>query len=581
MMHLKITFDTVENCTNAANFLKVPVDEGATSLDVPWDSLATMRSMTGVVDVAQLDNSTSEFIVQCDINDPTVAALIDSSAELGDGFYHVTSANGLELANVVTSLDPVEIINVGLHDVSTPLGVSGKTVIDPLGPDGQWARIRIASTYRPLVSSFTYYDNVLTKSKPELYILDTGINWDHVEFANLDHDDFFKASSCADFADNVGHGTAVASCAAGYNVGVARNIKVRSVKISDFDTTVVSNISLLDLHNAITAIINEVDKNPNVTRIANMSWTMPKNSFVESRISALVAAGVTVITAAGNTGTDIELLTPAGMANVITVGAIDKYDIPAGFNNIAPSDSGLTTNYGLYLDMFAPGDNVVIADATDPTGYIMSSGTSLSAGYVSGVAAETASLFPDNIPHPILMEKLIDLSTKDAILFDDDKFYPNENKIVYLISAMDAQAYALDLYMGAFTSTTDTINLDSNTIIDVSPWRHLNPDSDIVWSVSYEDITTEETYGPFIQIDPVTGYVTVTKPTVELPVNETIFMIRFKIHATHDSVVLDSPWMFFFQVDGTIDQSIIENDITRALSETNSTSCFITMAALK
>lgn len=580
-MHLNIVFDTVENCANAAAFFKVPVDEGATAIDIPWDSLAAARTMTGVTNIEQLDDSSVEFIIQGDVTDSAIADLIDSSVELGDGFYHVSSSKGLELANVVTSLDPVEIINIGLHDVSTTLGVSGKAVIDPLGADGQWARIRVASTYRPLLTSFTYYDNVVTKSKPELYILDTGINWDHAEFANVEHDDFFKASSCADFADNVGHGTAVASCAAGHNVGVARNIKVRSVKISDFDTTVVSNISLLDLHNAITAIIDEVNSNPNVSRIANMSWVMPKNSFVESRISALVAAGVTVVAAAGNTGTDIELLTPAGMSNVLTVGAIDKYDIPAGFNNIAPTDSGLTTNYGLYLDMFAPGDNVVIADATDPTGYIMSSGTSLSAGYVSGVAAETASLFPDNIPHPILMEKLIDLSTKDAILFDSDSFSPNENKIIHLISAMDAQADALDLYMGAFTSTTEVINLDSNTIIDVSPWEQLNPDSDIVWSVSYEDAATEEAYGSFIDINPETGYLTVSKPTVELPVNETINMVRFKIHATHDSIVLDSPWMFFFQVDGTVDESVIENDITRALSETNSTSCFITMAALK
>lgn len=580
-MHLNITFDTVENCANAASFFKVPVDEGATALDIPWDSLAAARAMPGVVNIDQLDDSPTEFIVQCDITDPKVAALIDSNVELGDGFYHVTSTNGLELANVVTSLDPVEIINIGMLDVSTTLGVSGKSVIDPLGADGQWARIRVASTYRPLLSSFTYYDNVVNKSKPELYILDTGINWDHQEFANIEHDDFFKASTCTDFADNVGHGTAVASCAAGFNVGVARNIKLRSVKISDFYNTEVSNISLLDLHYAITAIIDEVGKNPNVSRVANMSWVMPKNSFVESRISALVAAGVTVVAAAGNTGTDIELVTPAGMPNVITVGAIDKYDIPAGFNNIAPSDSGLTTNYGLYLDMFAPGDNVVIADANDPTGYIMSSGTSLSAGYVSGVAAETASLFSDNIPHPLLMEKLIDLATKDAILFDDDRFSPNENKIIHLISAMDAQADALDLYMGAFTATTEVINLDSNTIVDVSPWKQLDPNSDIVWSVSYEDTETETTYGSFIDIGATTGYLTVTKPTVDLPANETIHMVRFKIHATHDSIVLDSPWMFFFQVDGTIDQESIENDITRALSETNSTSCFITMAILK
>lgn len=577
-MHLTVTFNTAENCASvAASRFKAAPETGVSAITIPWDMMLLAKNDPNVVSIDQVSHDPEEFIIQGDINKPEVAALITDVKDLGEGFYHVVSTNGLALHDVVTSIDPVNIVSFGTHDVTTINSVSGTTIVDPMSSDGQWARIRVVSTYRPLLTSFNYYDSLVTKSTPEVYLMDSGVNWNHVEFAELAHDDFWKSDTFADFSDKVGHGTAMASCIAGKNIGVAKNVKIRSIKISE-DQTV--PFSLIDLNSAISAILRECQANPGLTRIVNASWTVPKNTFLESRFQALLNAGVTIVAAAGNTGTEISALSPAGMANgVITVGAIDKYDIPAGFNNIAPSDSGLTTNYGNMLDMFAPGEKVAMAVASDPTGYHIGSGTSPSAAYVSGVAAQTAALFEGQVPNPVLMQKLIDVATKDAILFDDPNFSEGQNKIVHLIGAADAQANVLDLYMGYFHVDSKAITLDVNTIVDTSKYLAIDPTDTFTWGVTYENNTDGTNYGPFMLMDETTGILTVNPPTIVLQNDETIHMVMFTAHAKNSKITLDTPWLFFYQVADSLTTEEAEQNITRALAATNSTSCFGSMFA--
>jgi len=578
-MHLTVTFNTAENCASVAESrFKAAPDAGAVTITIPWDMLLNAKTDPNVLSIEQVAHDPEEFIIQGDVNNPEVAALITDVKELGDGFYHVVSTNGLALHDLVTSIDPVNIVSFGTHAVSTVNSVEGTDVTDPTSTATQWARIRIVSTYRPLLTSFSYYDSLVAKSTPEVYLMDSGVNWDHNEFTEVAHDDFWKSSTFADFSDKVGHGTAMASCIAGKNLGIAKNVKIRSIKISEDESV---PFSLVDLNDAISAILRECQTNPGITRIVNASWTVPKNTFLESRFQALLNAGVTVIASAGNTGTDISALSPASMANgLITVGAIDKYDIPAGFNNIAPSDSGLTTNYGNLLDMFAPGENVAMAKSSDTAGYFIGSGTSASAAYVAGVAAQTAALFADQVPNPILMQKLIDVSTKDAILFDDPNFSENQNKIVYLIGAKDVQSGVLDLYMGAFHTDPSAIVLDVNTIIDIKNYLTVDPTDTFTWTVDFENTTDGDSYSPFVLMNESTGVLTVNPPTVALPADEVIHMVLFKAHATNSMITLDSPWLFFYQVADSLTTEEAEQNITRALSATNSTSCFGSMFAV-
>lgn len=569
-MSITVTFDTAENCASFAAATNLEVEAEATTITIPWEKLSIAKANEGALSFAQDTPDVVEFILKGDPTAAGISELITIKEDMGSGFYHIETAHGLEINDLVESLDPVVLSSFGLHDVSSMTSVTpGTTVVDPLSAEGQWARIRVASSYRPLKPSFNYYDSLITKSVPEVYVVDSGINWNHPEFANVVGEDFWKVPALTSFADVQTHGTRVASCIAGENIGVARNIKLFSVKI--IEPTYMP--TLLDLGNALNAILAKATANPNVTRIVNVSWFVDENAWLESKFQALLDAGVTVIAAAGNTGIDIATTTPGGMTGVITVGSIDKYDIPSGFNSIAPSDSGLTTNYGLMLDIFAPGDSVVVAKADGS--YTINSGTSYSAGYVSGVAAQIAAMFEGSVPNPILMEKLIDVSTKDALLFDNDKFSENQNRLVYLIGTEDANMYLLDLYLGAFTPDVNVLKLNLQTIMNNQEYVKLKPDEPFVYNIEFEDTADSEIYSEFFDLDQETQILSVSKPTVDMPAGETLKMVRFKINSVSDSVTLPSPWLFFFQVDETIDVDDLEYDITRALSEANSTSVFL------
>lgn len=584
-MSVIVTFDTHENYAAFAAKTGLAVEDGATSVQIPWGKLKVAKNSVGAESfqynsLLRTEGGSDplvEFIMKGDITDAGVSDLITVKADLGNGFYHIETNQGLELFDLVDGLDPVSAEHVVFHETSSITGVNAaQTGIDPLSADGQWARIRIASTYRPLLTSFEYYDNIVTKSVPEIYLADSGVNWNHAEFEGTSNADFWKASNFPDFNDSIGHGTLVASAIFGKNVGIAKNVKVLSCKIIDKQ---LGSANFLELGNLMDAIIAETVARPNVTRIFNASWTVDENVWLEAKFRQLLAAGVTVICAAGNDGIDVDTLTPAGMPDVLTVGATDRYDIPAGFNNIAPTDSGLTTSYGQRLDIFAPGDNVALATKTG--GYMISSGTSVSAGYVSGAAGQLAALFEDELPSPLLFTKIIDTSTKDAILFDDDRFSINQNKLIHLIGTKDVQAASLDLYLGAFSLTNDQFTLDLNTIVDTSHYTKLLPDENFVWSITFEDPNYDTLYREFMILDSASGVLVVNKPTVPLDEGETIRMVRYKAHATSDTFSLESPWMLFFQVDQSVDPAAMNVDITRALAETNSSSIFLATPVLK
>ncbi len=576
-MNLNLTFNNSANCAAAAPFFKVAIETDATSFVVPWDMLNVAKITEGVTSITQVSTDPEEFIINGDITDTAISSLISEvKQDLGSGYFHVVSAAGLSLHEVCEHVDTVFVPNLGLHDVSSITSVSGQEA-DPLGSVGQWARIRVASTYRPLLSSFTYYDNLVIKSKPEVYIMDSGVDWNHDEFADLEHDDFFLASTCSDYADNSGHGTLVASCIAGKNVGIAKDIKLRSVKVTDHGQF---TASMIDFNNAIQAIIDEAIDNPNITRVVNMSFVMPLNNFFNSRVQAMLDAGITVVAAAGNFGVDISTLSPAGMAGVITVASVDKYDIPSGFNDIAPSGTGLVTNTGKELTIFAPGENVVAADAKTLSGYLLTSGTSLSAGYVSGTIAQIAALYNDVVPNPMLKQKMLDVSTKEAILFDNTAFTATENCLIHIVGMQDVQASALDLYLGQLPNINNSLQIDTNVCLNLAVYNQLSPEHAVTYELLYENPEIENSYSQFLDLDS-NGVLTITTPDVALPEGDIIVMVRFKVKAVHEVVSVESPWIFFFNTDPSAEESVKETDITRALSETNSTSVFLATLPLK
>lgn len=568
---LRVTFADALSRDAFADRFKLDSKVGENQLDIDWhllqfaklDDKALDYDEVAVLTAAPGANAEREFIVK---GDPTVfGAHATVVRDLGNGFYLVKATDGTLLGDHVDSIEHNGSAMVLMDNTSDLNNFNAEdTNLDPTSKDAQWSRIRVASRYRPLLPEYNTHDATYS-SKPELFILDSGINFNHPEFdyPTLEKVDFYKVPRFSTYADEKGHGTAVASMACGKNLGIATNLKLLNVKLGDATTTA----SLLEIGEAIDAILNHIAQNPGVTRVVNISWVTSRSSWLDAKIESLQSAGATVICAAGNNGISVEDLSPAGINSVITVGAIDKYDIPAGFNNISPDDSGTTTGSGLSLDLFAPGVSCYVANFNG--GYKITSGTSFSAPLVAGIAVEIASFFSTIVPYTELKELVLSTSTKNALLFEDDRFSDNQNNLAYVFTADASTIYKsqnLSSYLGVHNND-EPIVVNLNTLMETATWLKVFPNEPAVWSVKYDDPTTEATYGPFISCTPE-GSVTITKPTVALAPEIKLQAVNFRGVAKNSSLETTTLNLFFFHLNPDY-SSTMSADITQALSEMN------------
>lgn len=544
---------------------------------VPWTLLHHVKTCDGVEEFSQAsaEPEEHEFIVNGDLS--SFEYLVEVIKDIGDGWYHVKSSQGIDLAKAV---DSIEVNDVPLKFLGNIISLSSNegepTSIDPESVEAQWHRIRTISRYRPLMPKFALHE-LTYSSKPELYIMDSGINFDHDEFdvEGLEKENFYKLDGFDnDYSDDSGHGTGVACMAVGKNLGIAQHVKVLNVKIHGKVNGEYKNANLLELGEAIDVILEEVINSPLKTRIVNMSWGVPKSPWLDSKVLNLVNAGVTVVAAAGNGGISVDDISPAGIPEIITVGAIDKYDIPAGFNNIAPSDSELTTSDGLALDLFAPGDNVVIAGHTSNDSYSLASGTSLSAPLVCGVACEISALNASPIINPALKNIIMGTATEDALLFEDERFSEIQNRLVYFIAGDKAIEYKDTdsvAYLGIHEDN-EAIVADLNSALAIQEFIELYPEDTVSFSIELHEDSLE--YAPFITCNANTGVVEI-QPSEGIVFDEgqNLRMVSFTGVAQTDKVKMTTGTIFFFDVDPEYDDDI-ESDITLALTEVNSVSFF-------
>ncbi|GAB1201073.1 hypothetical protein APSETT444_010460 [Aspergillus pseudonomiae] len=178
------------------------------------------------------------------------------------------------------------------------------------------------------------YDSDETGAGVTVYIIDTGIKTDHEEFGSRAV--WGKTIPAgARNSDNQGHGTHVAGTVAGKTCGVAKDATVVAVKVfpdhsGSTDTHTIIKGMEWAVNNAQSRHGNELDIKKTVM---NMSLSGGRSPAMDRAVDAAVQAGMVVVVAAGNSGQDADLFSPARSPHALTVGAIDETDAMPWWSN--------------------------------------------------------------------------------------------------------------------------------------------------------------------------------------------------------------------------------------------------------
>ena len=215
-----------------------------------------------------------------------------------------------------------------------------------------------------------------------------------------------------------GHGTHVASNAAGVKYGVAKKATLYSVRVLDCNNRGAWSVILYGMDHAMQIIAER--KRP---AIVSMSLAGPSTRFVNEAVNILHSSGIPVVVAAGNNDLDACRFSPASAPNAITVGAsADGDELP------------YFTNYGSCVDIFAPGADILGASHRCSDCSQIWDGTSFACPLVSGAAAILLQQQPLLTPDEIF-KQLVSLSTNNALNFSTIPFPYSEltpNRALYI-----------------------------------------------------------------------------------------------------------------------------------------------------
>jgi subtilisin family serine protease len=209
-------------------------------------------------------------------------------------------------------------------------------------------------------------------------VLDTGLDPNHCDISGkiVAWNDLVNGNGTP--YDDHGHGTFVASCAAGKTnpKGVAPGASLMGVKVlnssgSGSNDTIIQGIDW--------AVANGAD----VINLSLGGAGGDGTSPVAQECNWAVSQGVIVVTSAGGSGPGCKTIgTPGDATDVITVGSVDYNNAIADFSSRGP-----TTDGRVKPDVVAPGVSISAADAGTSCSDVTMSGTSWSAALVSGVCA--------------------------------------------------------------------------------------------------------------------------------------------------------------------------------------------------
>jgi len=466
----------------------------------------------------------ADVVIVADSQNALEAALNRAVTKIGEGVYQAR-------------LDQADLNRLGQLDGAT---VSVDRKVTPLSTDDNFgapvpaegAVSRDSATVEPSAADFRWGFNASTtvsETDPDLAaartatglmgktqviaVVDSGIDTGASGLSDqgkvVKRVDFSPATSnCSDagYLDPLGHGTHVASIAAGAATGVdptlagvAPGAHLVDVRVFACDgSAMTSNIDA-----ALSWILT--NHNTYGITVANMSLGSP-GSDQDGRdttsilVNRLVAAGVSVVIASGNEGDAAASIYSPGTAQwATTVGSVGAG--PYGsFLSYFSSRGPIAGRPG--IDLLAPGSSITAAKSRSYGGAetaITLSGTSMASPYVAGLTALVREANPAVKPHGTACsvsvscpEGVVNATMTDGILTSiatSDWFTPGIDDISGA-GLVDASATVLGIAPAAVATVTGAFDGDGSVVIKIPPH-----DGPVAASVVTDDLLPPDASG--------------------------------------------------------------------------------------
>ncbi|MFF9145879.1 S8 family peptidase [Streptomyces sp. NPDC014861] len=348
---------------------------------VPGEYIVTLDRTADATKVAEKLNLEPTFVYEKAIN----------------GFAVPLTALQLDLVRKTPGVTSVEedAVTLAPPQPTTPAGARS--------PAASWGLDRIDQWNLPLDNDFT---TTGSGAGVTAYILDTGIDYNHDEFRGRAAFGFDAMGDGRAGQDCNGHGTHVAGTVAGKTYGVARKANLVSVRVLGCDGR--------GAYSGMIAGLDWVARNARQPAVLNGSLGGDRSTALNNATTALRAAGVLPVIAAGNDAKDACNVSPASAEGTLTVAASNAWDEEASFSN-----------YGRCVELYAPGQDIVSARMGG--GSLTLSGTSMAAPHVAGVAALYKAEHPTATPAEVA--EWIDGQSTKGVLTNVSTGTPN--KLLY------------------------------------------------------------------------------------------------------------------------------------------------------
>lgn len=256
----------------------------------------------------------------------------------------------------------------------------------------EWQLDRLDQRDLPLDDEYTYEAD---GTGVRIYIVDSGVRGTHDEFTG--RIEAGHSTVGADpHVDTQGHGTAVASAAAGTLSGVAKGATIVPVQV-DSDGDPWSRSEVAEGFDWVVA------NHPGGPAVINFSGGYTSDASGMEATILRAATIFPVVVAAMNNNQDVSAWVPQRRRVLVVVGASNDADAKRSTSNVGPG-----------VDLYAPGENSWVADNSADNAYRTANGSSYATPLVSGVIACILENYPTLSPKQV-RDYLVWASTKGRL----------------------------------------------------------------------------------------------------------------------------------------------------------------------